>query len=95
MSIAASMSFDKAQDCLSRALLCSPMTPRSNYSLGMLYAQQNHDAAGFRTISERALALRPDYPEALNNLGVLFVRTEDYAQAEDAIQIRNPRCASL
>jgi Flp pilus assembly protein TadD len=31
----------------------------------------------------KALALRPAYPEALNNLGVLFVRTEKYAEAED------------
>jgi Flp pilus assembly protein TadD len=27
--------------------------------------------------------LRPDYPEALNNLGVLFVRGQDYEKAEE------------
>jgi Flp pilus assembly protein TadD len=32
---------------------------------------------------QRALALRPIYPEALNNLGVLYVRGQQYAQAED------------
>ena len=32
---------------------------------------------------QRAIDLRPDYPEALNNLGVLFVRQHDYAKAEE------------
>jgi Flp pilus assembly protein TadD len=32
---------------------------------------------------QKAIDLRPDYPEALNNLGVLFVRGEDYGKAED------------
>jgi Flp pilus assembly protein TadD len=32
---------------------------------------------------QRAIELRPDYPEALNNLGVLFVREQDYAKAEE------------
>jgi tetratricopeptide (TPR) repeat protein len=48
----------------------------------MFYAQQNQlqDAAGFL---QKAIALRPDYPEALNNLGVLFVREQDYARAAE------------
>jgi Flp pilus assembly protein TadD len=29
------------------------------------------------------VTLRPDYPEALNNLGVFFVREERYAEAEE------------
>ena len=32
---------------------------------------------------QKAIELRPDYPEALNNLGVLFVRDQDYAKAEE------------
>ncbi len=32
---------------------------------------------------ERAIELRPDYPEAMNNLGVLFVRQQNYAKAEE------------
>ena len=32
---------------------------------------------------QKAIELRPDYPEALNNLGVLFVREQDYAKAEE------------
>ncbi|MGH9590188.1 MAG: tetratricopeptide repeat protein, partial [Terracidiphilus sp.] len=46
-----------------------------------LYAQQGQlqRASGYL---ERAIALRPDYAEALNNLGVLFVRGQDLARAE-------------
>jgi Flp pilus assembly protein TadD len=32
---------------------------------------------------EKAAALRPGYPEALNNLGVIYVRTGDYQHAEE------------
>ena len=32
---------------------------------------------------QKAVELRPDYPEALNNLGVLFVHGQDYARAEE------------
>jgi Tfp pilus assembly protein PilF len=31
---------------------------------------------------ERAVSLRPDYADALNNLGVFFVREERYPEAE-------------
>ena len=31
---------------------------------------------------QKAAELRPGYPEALNNLGVLYVREQDYAKAE-------------
>ena len=31
----------------------------------------------------KAVELRSDYPEALNNLGVLFVREQNYAKAEE------------
>ena len=33
--------FEKAQDCLTRALEIQPDDPEANYSLGMFYAQQN------------------------------------------------------
>jgi Flp pilus assembly protein TadD len=32
---------------------------------------------------QKAVALRPDYPEALNNLGILFVRGQEYSKAEE------------
>jgi uncharacterized protein HemY len=48
----------------------------------MLFAQQD-DFQRADEYLEHALALRPDYPEALNNLGVLYVRRQDYTKAED------------
>jgi Flp pilus assembly protein TadD len=35
---------------------------------------------------EKAVALRHDYADALNNLGVIFVRQERYADAENQFQ---------
>jgi Flp pilus assembly protein TadD len=32
---------------------------------------------------QRAIELRTDYPEALNNLGVLFVHEQEYVKAEE------------
>ena len=36
-----------------------------------------------RSICRQHPVLRPDYPEALNNLGIVFVRQGDYAHAEE------------
>ena len=41
MSIGRQGDFEKAQQCLSQALGIQPDDPEVNYSLGMLYAQQN------------------------------------------------------
>ena len=48
----------------------------------MLYAQQNQlqPAAGYL---QKAIELHPAYPEALNNLGIVFVRLQNYAKAEE------------
>ena len=32
---------------------------------------------------QKAISLRPDFPEALNNLGILYVRAQDYPKAEE------------
>jgi Flp pilus assembly protein TadD len=32
------------------------------------------------------VSLRPDYPDALNNLGVLFVRQENYSEAKEKFE---------
>ena len=53
-----------------------------NFSLGMLYAQQDQLDQAVEYLSQ-ALALRPAYPEALNNLGIIFIRKQDYARAEE------------
>jgi tetratricopeptide (TPR) repeat protein len=32
---------------------------------------------------QKAVDLRPEYPEAINNLGILFVEMQDYSKAEE------------
>jgi Flp pilus assembly protein TadD len=48
----------------------------------MLHAQQNQlqPAADYL---QKAIELRPGYPEALNNLGIIFVRLQYYEKAEE------------
>jgi tetratricopeptide (TPR) repeat protein len=48
----------------------------------MLYAQQKLPQQASEYL-QKAIDLRPDYSEALNNLGVLFVHDEDYSKAEE------------
>jgi Flp pilus assembly protein TadD len=48
----------------------------------MLNAQQDHMQPAAEYL-QKAIELKPDYAEALNNLGVLFVRAQDYAKAEE------------
>ncbi len=38
------------------------------------------------SIWKRAVKLRPDYPDALNNLGVIFVRKKNYPEAEETFK---------
>ena len=48
----------------------------------MLHAQQGQLQPAAQYL-QRAIQLRPAYSEALNNLGIVFVRMQDYAEAED------------
>ena len=51
----------------------------------MLYArQQQLDRAS--NFLEKAVVLRPDYPDALNNLGVLLVREEHTPEAKEKFE---------
>ena len=79
---------------MSRALEIQPDDPEVNYSLGMLYAQQNQMQRASDYL-QKAIDLRPDYPEALNNLGVLFVRGAGLREGGGAIQDLHSRCAKL
>jgi Flp pilus assembly protein TadD len=47
----------------------------------MLYARQDQPQSAQQYL-EKAVSARPDYPDALNNLGVLFVREQRYPEAE-------------
>ena len=48
----------------------------------MLHAQQGQLDPAVNFL-ERAAKLRPDYPDALNNLGVIFVNQGHYPEAEE------------
>ena len=56
----------------------------------MVYAQTDDTARAYQYL-QTALKLRPDYPEALNNLGVLYLRTrrrdDAVAKFEECIRV--------
>ena len=56
----------------------------------MVFAQPNDNDRAYDHL-QRALKARPDYPEALNNLGVLYLRTgrrdEAVASFEQCIRV--------
>src|SRR5579872_5477301 len=56
-------------------------SPEVNYALGMSYARQGRKEEA-RQYLEKAIQLRPNYADALNNLGVLFIQTRQYSEAE-------------
>ena len=59
----------------------------------MVFAQLNDNDQAYEYL-RRALQARPGYPEALNNLGVLYLRTgrrdEAVASFEECIRGRPP-----
>jgi len=79
-----------ARTVLETAVEVAPEDPEANYSLGMVFAQDN-DADKAYEYLQRALKARPEYPEALNNLGVLYLVTQRRDQAvasfEHCIQV--------
>ena len=58
--------------------------------MGMVFARLD-DAQGAYEYLRRALVIRPDYPEALNNLGILYLRTgrlnEGIASFKECIRV--------
>jgi Flp pilus assembly protein TadD len=56
----------------------------------MVFAQLNDTGHAYDYL-QRALKLRPEYPEALNNLGILYLRThrrdEAVASFEECIRV--------
>ena len=68
----------------------NPEDAEANYSLGMVYAQQNDMEHAYDYL-QKAIAARPVYPEALNNLGILYLRTRRPAEAiqsfEESIRV--------
>jgi tetratricopeptide (TPR) repeat protein len=62
----------------------------ANYGLAMVYAQADDSARTYEYL-KMALKARPAYPEALNNLGILYLRTarrdEAVASFEECIRV--------
>ena len=65
-----------------------PDDPEMNYSLGMLYAQQSQSDLAAHYFAELSNCART-IAEAMNNLGVLLVRNEDYTEGRGAVQDRH------
>ena len=54
-------------------------------SVGMLSARENQMDRATQHL-QRAIDLRPEYADALNNLGVLFVRQRRYSEAKERFE---------
>jgi len=86
--------WDDARRAYEHALVASPDDPEANYGAGMVVAQtaaSKDDTARAEQYLLHALELRPVYPEALNNLGILYLRTQRRDQAvarfEESIRV--------
>ncbi len=65
---------------VTKHLTLFPNAPRANLELGYLYLRMNLLEAAEETL-KRSLAQSPDYPLALNDMGVLYSRLLDYGTA--------------
>ena len=63
-------------------LRCNRMIPRPTTAWAC-FTRSRDQMERALGISANGGGIRPDYPEALNNLGVLFVRGQEYAKAEE------------
>jgi Flp pilus assembly protein TadD/peroxiredoxin len=86
--------WDDARRAYEHALTASPDDPEANYGAGMVAASTAAASDDNRRAEQyllRAIELRPVYPEALNNLGILYLRTQRRDQAvarfEDCIRV--------
>ncbi len=83
--------WDDARAALDRALAVRPRSPEANYmALNMVFAQTD-DVRHAEEYLGKALELRPTYPEALNNLGILYLRSgrrdDAVAKFEECIRV--------
>ena len=81
MSFVAEFSARTQEMLLKRALESEPANPEMSYGLGMLYARKDQPGRAIELL-ESAIKLRPEYSDALNNLGVLLLQR---GQVEEAI----------
>ena len=76
--------WDDARRTFDHALAVSPDDPEANYGAGMVAASiatTDQDNARAERYLLQAIRSRPVYPEALNNLGILYLRTQRRDQA--------------
>ncbi len=71
---------------LMAAVQSDPLLPQAHQALGLVLHTLHHDADA-EVHYRRALALKTDYSEATNNLGVLLLDTGRYAEAIDAFGV--------
>ena len=76
--------WDDARRAFDHALTISPKDADANYGAGMVAASTattGDDNSRAERYLLQALESRPEYPEALNNLGILYLRTQRRDQA--------------
>jgi tetratricopeptide (TPR) repeat protein len=73
--------WEEARKVFDHALEVDASDAEANYGLAMVFAHADDTAHTYEYL-QRALKSRPDYPEALNNLGVLYLRTN---RRDDAV----------
>ena len=67
-----------------RALELAPSDPDLLYYLALVEDRDGHMApAKVLAMYGKVLAVKPDYPEALNNVGMIFYATRNYQQASE------------
>jgi len=70
---------------LLKAVKAAPRNPDLNHELALIYRdlKEYHISLGY---FKKALNLRPDFPEAQNNLGTLYILMEDWDKAIQSFQ---------
>jgi len=70
---------EKATDLLERALKCDPRNPQTHYNLGNALRNERPGEAIPHYVA--ALRLKPDYMDAMINLGLAYIEAGDVPQA--------------
>ena len=73
--------WEEAEKTFEHSLNVDASDAQANYGLAMVFAHAEDTAHTYEYL-QRALKARPDFPEALNNLGILFLRTN---RRDDAV----------
>ena len=72
---------DEAGSLIAGALRADPNLPSVNFAAGYFYQKHKGDLNSAEVFYQQAVALKPDYVEALNNLGVVYLEKGYYDRA--------------